>query len=112
MLSEVPLTSKGDASEEALNYWTNFAQAINDDESMVIENMPHVLAQSDAFLDSLRTTAIVDSTISSYFFANGLFLVVILLFTGNLLLTLMVMISLVFILLCLAGVIFAVFKIE
>ena len=112
MLSEVPLTSKGDASEEALNYWTNFAQAINDDDSMVIENMPPVLAQSDAFLDSLRTTAIVDSTISSYFFANGLFLVVILLFTGNLLLTLMVMISLVFILLCLAGVIFAVFKIE
>jgi len=112
MLSEVPLTSKGDASEEALNYWTNFAKSINDDESMVIENMPPVLAQSDAFLDSLRTTAIVDSTISSYFFANGLFLIVILLFTGNLLLTLMVMISLVFILLCLAGVIFAVFKIE
>jgi len=112
MLSEVPLTSKGDASEEALNYWTNFAQAINDDDSMVIENMPPVLAQSDAFLDSLRTTAIVDSTISSYFFANGLFLVVILLFTGNLLLTFMVMVSLVFILLCLAGVIFAVFKIE
>ena len=110
MLSEVPLTSKGDASEVALSEWTNFTLSINNE--MVPENYPPVIVQSDAFLDSLRTTAIVESTLSSYFFANGLFLVVTLLFTGNLLLTLMVMISLILILLCLAGMIFTIFKIE
>ena len=110
MLSEVPLVSKGDASEVALSEWTNFTVSIND--KMVPENYPPVVVQSDAFLDSLRTTAIVESTLSSYFFANGLFLVVILLFTGNLLLTSMVMVSLILILLCLAGVIFSIFKIE
>lgn len=108
LLSEVQLASKADASELALKEWTNFTNFINSD--MVPEAALSV--QSDAFLDSLRTTAIVDSTASSYFFANGLFLVVILLFTGNLLLTLMVMISLILVLICVAGVIFAIYDIN
>ena len=92
----------------AVKEWTNFTNFINSD--MVPEAALSI--QSDAFLDSLRTTAIVDSTASSYFFANGLFLVVILLFTGNLLLTLMVMTSLILVLICVAGVIFAIYDIN
>ena len=68
--------------------------------------------QGDMFLDTLRQTAIVDSTVSSYFFANGMYLVVILLFTGNFFLTFSVMISLLMILLCFAGLVFFAFRIE
>ena len=135
VLSEVPPDY---TSEMALQKWTNFTQKIND---LLPESLPPVNVQvkcivlikwprialefsilclivagfhfqGDVFLDSLRTSAIVDSTVNSYIFANGLYFVVILIFTGNFLLTLMVMISLMLILLCFAGLIFFAFQIE
>merc|ERR1712085_134140 len=45
-------------------------------------------------------------------FANGLYFVIILIFTGNFLLTLMVMVSLILILMCFAGLVFFAFQIE
>jgi len=135
VLSEVPDSY---TSELALNDWTNFTSSVNE---MLPENLPpinvqvshytadnlYVLvlsnlalmicllflpSQSDVFMDTLRTTAIVESTLSSYFFANGLYVVIMLFFTGNLLLTLMVMSSLLLILLALAGLTFFAFQIE
>jgi len=106
VLSEVPPDY---TSEMALQKWTNFTQKIND---LLPESLPPVNVQGDVFLDSLRTSAIVDSTVNSYIFANGLYFVVILIFTGNFLLTLMVMISLMLILSCFAGLIFFAFQID
>jgi len=106
MLSEVPDLH---TSEEALNEWTNFTDSIN---GMLPTNLPPVHAQGEVFLDTLRSTAIVESTLSSYFFANGLYLVIMLLFTGNLMLTFMVMLSLILILLCMAGLVFFAYRIE
>mmetsp|Transcript_1800 Transcript_1800/g.3448 ORF Transcript_1800/g.3448 Transcript_1800/m.3448 type:complete len:445 (+) Transcript_1800:683-2017(+) len=135
VLSEVPDSY---TSELALNEWTNFTSSINE---MLPDNLPPINAQvshytadklyvfvfsnqalmicllfppsqSDVFMDTLRTTAIVDSTLSSYFFANGLYVVIMLFFTGNLLLTLMVMSSLLLILLAFAGLTFFAFQIE
>jgi hypothetical protein len=104
-LSEAPLT----AAEDPLKVWTNFTDSIN---LMLPDDLPPVFAHSTAFVDSLRTTAIVESTISSYFFANGLYLAIILLFTGNFLLTLMVMAAVISILLSFAGLVFFAFQIE
>jgi len=109
VLSEVPLTTEGSKSEAALRDWTNFTGSINE---LLPENLPPVNAQSEVFMDSYRMNVIVKSTLSSYFFANGLIVLVILLFMGNLLLTLMVMASLILILLCFGGLILFVFKIE
>jgi len=106
VLSEVPDSY---TSELALNDWTNFTSSVNE---MLPENLPPINVQSDVFMDTLRTTAIVESTLSSYFFANGLYVVIMLFFTGNLLLTLMVMSSLLLILLALAGLTFFAFQIE
>lgn len=108
VLAEVPL-SDDFTSEVALNQWRNFTRSIND---MLPEDLPPVHGESSVFVDTLEMTAIVDSTLSSYFFANGLVMVVILLFTGNVVLMLMIMASLVLILLCFAGLIFFVFQIE
>merc|ERR1712194_800100 len=106
VLSEVPVDY---TSEDELNKWKTFTQKINE---MLPDNLPPIDPQSDIFLDSLRTTAIVDSTLSSYMFANGLYFVIILIFTGNFLLTLMVMVSLILILMCFAGLVFFAFQIE
>jgi len=106
-LSEVPLSA--DTSDEALKMWTIFTESVNDH---IPEHLPHIDVQSDAFLDSLRTTAIVDSTVSTYFVANGLFLLVVLLFSHNLIMTLVIMLSLIAIFFCCGGFIFNIFQIE
>merc|ERR1712029_124728 len=104
LLSEVV-----EAEQHPFITWTNFTNSIND---MLPKNLPPLYADSRSFTDSLRTTAIVESTLTSYIFANGVFLLVILLFTGNFLLTLIVMISLILILLTFAGLIFFALQIE
>jgi len=107
LLCEVPESRF--TSEMALHKWVNFTRTIN---NILPEDLPPVHAESSLFDDTLQMTAIVDSTLSSYFFANGLVMVVILLFTGNLVLMLLIMTSLVLILMCFAGLIFFVFKIK
>ena len=108
VLSEVSLTAE-DTSKVALRQWANFTHSINE---LLPKNLPPINSQSKEFRDSFRMTAIVDSTVSSYFFANGLILVLILFFMGNLLLTLMVMTTLILILLCFGGLVLFAFQIE
>lgn len=111
VLSEVPPPEDDyTRSEVALRDWANFTSTINS--IMSPQGLPPVTAQSNLFLDSYRMSVIVQSTASSYFFSNGLILLVILLFMGNLSLTLMVMFSLILILLCFAGLILFAFQIE
>lgn len=71
MLSEMPFIES--SSEFVLESWTNFTDDIN---RMLPEDMPPMFVYSNAFLDSLRETAIIDSTISSYLFGNGVVLLV------------------------------------
>jgi len=109
VLSEVSLAAEDSTGESALREWTNFTHSINE---LLPDNLPPINAQSKVFMESYRMSVIVESTLSSYFFANGLILLVILVFMGNLLLTLMVMASLLLILLCFGGLILFVFQIE
>eukprot|EP00569_Conticribra_weissflogii_P002690 CAMPEP_0171333544 /NCGR_PEP_ID=MMETSP0878-20121228/4072_1 /TAXON_ID=67004 /ORGANISM="Thalassiosira weissflogii, Strain CCMP1336" /LENGTH=2008 /DNA_ID=CAMNT_0011834491 /DNA_START=127 /DNA_END=6153 /DNA_ORIENTATION=- len=108
VLSEVPMT-KDSWSAEALAKWSNFTDFVN---GMLPDDMPPLVLQSSSFLDSQRSQATVDSTVTTYFVANGLCLLVILLFTSNILLTLMIMVTLLLIFFCLGGLLFNVFMIE
>ena len=130
--SEVPMGQER-YQRDAKELWTDFAASVN--ENVLAEEMPLLEVQSDAFLESQRTDAIVQSTLNSYFVANGMFtqywtrrledllsvlsnlclglyLVVMLVFTGNLLLTLMVTLALILIFMCLAGLTFAAYDID
>ena len=108
VLSEVPMT-EGSWSTKALEQWTNFTEYVNE---ILPDDMPPMLPQSTTFLEAQRTKATVDSTVTTYFVANGLCLLVILLFTQNILLTVMIMTTLLLIFLCLGGLLFNVFLIE
>jgi len=68
--SEVPIGQER-YQRDAKELWTDFATSVN--ENVVAEDLPLLEAQSDAFLDSQRTDAIVQSTLNSYFVANGMF---------------------------------------
>ena len=109
-LSEVPLEILDYSSETSLAEWSNFSSSMN--EMLLSEGLPPITVQSKRFLDSQRNTAIVDSTVSSYFFANGLYLVVMLIFMQNLSLTLFVMVSLLLILSCFCGLVLFVYQIK
>merc|ERR1712157_268701 len=76
MLAEVPLDE--DYSRKAQNIWANFTLAVN--EAIESEDLPPLMVQSDTFRGTQRTDAIVQSTLSSYFVANGLYLIVMLIF--------------------------------
>ena len=70
-----------------------------------------VVAQSSIFLDAYRVEATIDSTLVTWFVANGLCLLVILVFIQNLALSVMVMVTIILILFCLEGLLFAVYRI-
>ena len=94
-------------SEYIYKEWTDFAASTNELSS---EEMPDVVAQSSIFLDAYRVEATIDSTLMTWFVANGLCLLVILVFIQNLALSVMVMVTIVLILLCLGGLFFAVYR--
>ena len=68
--SEVPMGQER-YQRDAKELWTDFAASVN--ENVLAEEMPLLEVQSDAFLESQRTDAIVQSTLNSYFVANGMF---------------------------------------
>ena len=95
-------------SEQIYNEWTKFATEAN---KLSPPEIPKVFAQSSIFLDAYRVEATIDSTLVTWFVANGLCLLVILLFLQNLALSFMVMVTILLILFCLGGLLFAVFRV-
>ena len=87
--------------------WNEFAALTNELSS---KDIPDVVAQSSIFLDAYRVEATIDSTLMTWFVANGLCLLVILIFIQNLALSVMVMVTIVLILFCLGGLFFAVYR--
>lgn len=107
LLAEVPYT--GDSlSERTLKEWTSFLDSVNE---RLPPNVPPVAVQSETFLTAYRNQATIDSTVTTWFVANGLCLLIILFFTQNVLLSAMVMATLGLIFLCLGGLLFKVFYI-
>jgi MMPL family len=95
-------------SESVYRQWNAFATEVNANSPT---DVPDMVAQSRIFLDAYRVETTVESTVATWFIANGLCLLVILLFTRNLALSLMVMGTISLIFLCLGGIIFSMFKI-
>mmetsp|Transcript_12433 Transcript_12433/g.22288 ORF Transcript_12433/g.22288 Transcript_12433/m.22288 type:complete len:1070 (-) Transcript_12433:102-3311(-) len=95
-------------SETVYLQWTDFANKVNEQSQ---PNVPKVVAQSRIFLDAYRAQATIDSTVTTWFVANGLCLLVILLFTQNIALSLMVMVTIILIFFCMGGLLFAMIRI-
>ena len=95
-------------SEQIYTEWTAFAAEINE---LSPPGVPDVVAQSSIFLDAYRVDATIDSTLVTWFVANGLCLLVILLFIQNISLSFMVMVTILLILFCLGGLLFSVYRV-
>jgi hypothetical protein len=95
-------------SEIVYKQWAGFSEEVNESTP---PGIPKVVAQSRIFLDAYRTEATIDSTLTTWFVANGLCLLIILLFIQNVALSFMVMVTIVLILFCLGGLLFAVFRV-
>jgi hypothetical protein len=95
-------------SEVVYKQWGEFSEKVNESTP---PGIPQVVAQSRIFLDAYRVEATIGSTVTTWFVANGLCLLVILLFIQNVALSFMVMGTIVLILFCLGGLLFAVFRI-
>jgi len=95
-------------SETVYHQWTSFAEKVN---GLKPSDISPVYVQSRIFLDAYRVEATINSTVTTWFVANGLCLLVILLFIQNIALSIMVMGTILLILFCLGGLLFAVFRI-
>lgn len=95
-------------SEYIYKEWTDFTAEVNE---LSPAEVPPVIAQSSIFLDAYRLEALINSTLMTWFVANGLCLIVILVFIQNLALSAMIMVTITLVLFCLGGLIFAVFHI-
>ena len=102
------LPSETSVSEMKLEQWTRFTDSVNANKS---PNMTPVVAQANVFLTAHRTEATVDSTLSTWLISNLLCLGIILIFTQNVMLSFMVMVTIFFIFLCLGGLLFGVFAV-
>eukprot|EP00588_Corethron_pennatum_P034447 CAMPEP_0194349088 /NCGR_PEP_ID=MMETSP0171-20130528/106891_1 /TAXON_ID=218684 /ORGANISM="Corethron pennatum, Strain L29A3" /LENGTH=1903 /DNA_ID=CAMNT_0039116497 /DNA_START=220 /DNA_END=5932 /DNA_ORIENTATION=+ len=94
-------------SENVYKKWSEFTEKMNKSSP---SDAAKVIAQSRVSLDAYRVEAIIDSTLVTWFVANGLCLLVILLFTQNIALSFMVMVTIILILFCLGGLLFAIFR--
>ena len=101
------LTSETSISTSSLKKWSSFVDKVNEKKP---DKVAKVVAQSRVFLDAYRAEQTIDSTVDTWFVANGLCLLIILAFTQNMLLTVMVMVTLALIFLCLGGLLFFMFS--
>lgn len=104
--ADVLRTNGSSLSMTSFKGWSSFAENVNE---LSPPGIPQMLAQSDTFLNAYRAEKTIDSTVTTWFVANGLCMAIILLFTQNVLLCAMVMVSIILIFLCLVGLVFAVF---
>ena len=100
------LETETSLSMTAYKRWSSFAESVN---RLSPPNVPPVLAYSKVFETAYRSEETIDSTLTTWVVANGLCLAIILIFTQNVLLSLMVMVTITLIFLCLVGLLFAVF---
>jgi hypothetical protein len=94
------------ASLSSFEEWTSFAASMN---QKAPSGMAPMIAQSDLFWNEYRAKETLDSTVNTWLIANGLCFVIILLFTQNIWLCLMIMITIVLMFSCIAGWLFFVF---
>jgi len=94
-------------SEKVYKQWNEFTEKMNKSSP---SKAGEFFAQSKISLDAYRIESIIDSTLTSWFVANGVCLLVILLFIQNVALSLMVMMTIVLILFCLGGLLFAILR--
>ncbi len=95
-------------SEQIYTEWAAFAAEVNE---LTPPGVPDVTAQSSIFLDAYRVDATIDSTLVTWIVANGLCLLVILLFIQNISLSFMVMMTILLTLFCLGGLLFSVYRV-
>jgi hypothetical protein len=100
------LETETSLSMTAYKEWSSFVESVN---QLSPPNVPPVLAYSKVFENAYRSKETIDSTVTTWVVANGLCLAIILIFTQNVLLSLMVMATITLIFLCLVGLLFAVF---
>ena len=98
-------------SEIVYRRFTEFSNAVNAESVALGEDVPTLVVQSSIFLDAYRVDATIQSTVLTWVVANGLCLLVILMFTHNVALSCMVMATIILILLCLNGLLFGIAKI-
>jgi predicted RND superfamily exporter protein len=103
------LETETSLSMTAYKRWSHFAKSVN---RLSPPNVPPVVAYSKVFEDAYRSEETIDSTVTTWAVANGLCLAIILIFTQNVLLSLMVMVTITLIFLCLVGLLFAVFTLS
>lgn len=90
----------GDSREDLLKRWENF---VNDLNSNAPAKAGHAVIYGNAFNEVYRKNAILSTTLSSWAISNGLCLLIILLFTRNVFLSIIVMFTVILMVICLMG---------
>jgi predicted RND superfamily exporter protein len=106
LLAEVKGSLKS-LSSDTYREWSSFVDHVN---THAPESISPVVAQSGTFLNAHRAEETISSTGLSWLISNLVCLLIILGFTRSLCLSAMVTVVLVLIFLCLAGVLFGIFK--
>jgi hypothetical protein len=106
LYASVTIRSYETSSLTTFAKWTSFAEGMN---ALAPNTMLHIVAQSDLFWSEARATETVDATVNTWLIANGLCCLIILFFTKNFLLSLMVMATILLMFFCIAGWLFAIF---
>lgn len=100
------LETETSLSMTSYKQWSSFVESVN---KLSPPNVPPAVAYSKVFENAYRSEETVDSTVTTWVVSNGLCLAIILIFTQNVLLSLMVMATITLIFLCLVGLLFAIF---
>eukprot|EP00980_Cylindrotheca_fusiformis_P018066 scaffold5794_cov141-Cylindrotheca_fusiformis.AAC.2 len=107
LYASVTIPSYEGSSMTTLDQWTRFAEEMN---ARAPNEALHMVAQSDLFWNDARASETVDATVDTWLIANGLCCLIILFFTKNILLSLMVIVAVFLMFFCIAGWLFAIFN--
>jgi len=105
LYTSVTMQSSGPTSLGFFDKWTTFANTMNERSPTDVQPM---VAHSDLFWNDVRAQETIDATVRTWLFANLLCGIIILLFTQNLMLCMMVMVTIFLMFMCIAGWLFAV----
>lgn len=107
LYASITFRSYDSATLTTFEKWDRFARTLN---AAAPNPSVHMVAQSDLFWNEARATETVDATVLTWLIANIFCFAIILLFTQNLLLCLMVMATVLLMFFCIAGWLFAIFQ--
>lgn len=105
LYASVTFQARGSSSLGSFNKWRSFADSTNE---KTPKGIPPMVAKSDLFWNSARAQETIDATVNTWLLANLLCFAIILLFTQNLILCLMVVGTIILMFMCIAGWLFAV----